>query len=237
MSTPWPMLAIVGGYLYFVNSLGPTFMKKREPYNMDRIMMIYNAFQVVTCGWMTYQIIIHAWLGQTSFFCNPIDYSNASDALYITRLCWGYFILKIVDLLDTVFFVLRKRTKQITFLHVYHHTGIIIGTWIGVKYFAGGHITFIGAINSFVHAVMYAYYFLTSIRPEYKNSIWWKKYITQLQMIQFFILVVQSAPTLFWMDCDFPRLPAVLLFTQNIFMLFLFYDFYRRAYRTKKNVL
>jgi hypothetical protein len=38
-------------------------------------------------------------------------------------------------------------------------------------------------MNCFVHVFMYSYYFVANIRPEYKNNIWWKKYITQLQMV------------------------------------------------------
>lgn len=30
---------------------------------------------------------------------------------------------------------------------------------------------------------MYIYYFLTSFKPELKQSIWWKKHITQMQMV------------------------------------------------------
>jgi len=55
-----------------------------------------------------------------------------------------YFLLKILDLTDTIFFVLRKKQNQVTFLHIYHHIGIILGSWIAVKYLAGGHGTFLG---------------------------------------------------------------------------------------------
>lgn len=48
---------------------------------------------------------------------------------------------------------------------------------------AGGHGAFVGYINSLVHSVMYTYYFVTSMWPEYRGSIWWKKHITQLQMV------------------------------------------------------
>jgi len=30
---------------------------------------------------------------------------------------------------------------------------------------------------------MYSYYFITALKPEYKKKIWWKKYITQMQMV------------------------------------------------------
>lgn len=55
-----------------------------------------------------------------------------------------YFIMKVFDLLDTVFFVLRKKQSQISFLHVYHHAGMAFGTWVATKFLAGGHITFLG---------------------------------------------------------------------------------------------
>nr|CAD7615637.1 unnamed protein product [Timema genevievae] len=143
-------------------------------------------------------------------------------------------MLKVLDLLDTVFFVLRKKNNQITFLHVYHHAAMVFGTWIAVKFLAGGHATYLGLINSIVHAFMYTYYLLTNINPDYKKSIWWKKYITQLQMAQFLILVIQSIPVLFKEDCNYPRSIGALLVTQNSFMLILFYDFYRKAYHSKK---
>ena len=89
-----------------------------------------------------------------------------------------------------MFFVLRKKNAQITFLHVYHHTGMVLLGWGGTKYIAGGHGIFVGLINSVVHAVMYFYYLLSVVKPEYKKSVWWKKYITQLQMVSEFMLPI-----------------------------------------------
>ena len=64
----------------------------------------------------------------------------------ISRGVHLYFIVKVVDLLDTVFFVLRKKQNQVTFLHVYHHVGMVIAGWIAVKYLPGGHVTFVGKV-------------------------------------------------------------------------------------------
>lgn len=36
-----------------------------------------------------------------------------------------FFMLKVVDLMDTVFFILRKKNNQVTFLHIYHHAGMV----------------------------------------------------------------------------------------------------------------
>jgi hypothetical protein len=49
---------------------------------------------------------------------------------------------------------------------------------------AGGHLTLVGPINALVHILMYAYYFTTAMWPEYKNILWWKKRLTQMQMVR-----------------------------------------------------
>lgn len=41
-------------------------------------------------------------------------------------------------LLWQIFFILRKKHSQVTFLHVYHHATMIFNWWLGVKYVAGG---------------------------------------------------------------------------------------------------
>lgn len=46
----------------------------------------------------------------------------------------------------------------------------------------GGHHTFVGFINSFVHCLLYGYYFLSLYDPTFKVA-WWKKYITIVQIV------------------------------------------------------
>ena len=118
-----------------------------------------------------------------SLRCQPLDYENTEPKMKLVYITYMYFILKIVDLLDTVFFVLRKKTNQITFLHIYHHAGMVFGTFISCKFLTGSHATLLGLINAWVHVVMYTYYFLTAFKPELKQSFWWKKHITQMQLV------------------------------------------------------
>lgn len=91
---------------------------------------------------------------------------------------------KIIELLDTVFFILRKNQRQVTFLHLYHHTLMPFCGFIGLKYFAGGHGTLLGIINSFIHVIMYAYYMLAAFGPHMQKYLWWKKYLTLLQIVR-----------------------------------------------------
>ncbi|XP_048507919.1 elongation of very long chain fatty acids protein 7-like isoform X1 [Athalia rosae] len=261
MGSPWPGLALLTFYLYFVQSLGPRLMKDRKPFNLDRLMQIYNIVQIILSGYLLYKALVLAWLWDYSLYCEPVDYSDDPKAVEVSFLhrwqtspdkimqilrvpmkqrtlftlqiagtVWIYFIVKVIDLLDTVFFVLRKKSNQISFLHVYHHTGMVIGSWAGVKYLPGGHGTFLGLVNSFVHVVMYGHYFATSMKI---SRPWWKKYITQLQLIQFVLILVHFSQLAWIEDCGFPRWPALIFVPQNLFMIVLFGDFYYKTYVRK----
>lgn len=110
----------------------------------------------------------------------------------MARAVWGYYMCKIIELLDTVFFVLRKNQRQVTFLHVYHHTLMPICGFIGTKYFAGGHGTLLGLINSFIHVLMYGYYLVSAMGPQYQKYLWWKKYLTLAQIVSTYYTYVES---------------------------------------------
>lgn len=230
IGSPWACLGIIGFYLYFVQDLGPSIMAKRKPIEITRIVQIYNAIQIVLCTYVFYKALTLAWLFDYSFVCEPVDYSYDPKAVEIAKMVWVYFMVKMFDLLDTVFFVLRKKNNQVSFLHVYHHAGMGLGTWLATKFLAGGHITFLGTVNCFVHIVMYSYYLATSLkfyRP------WWKKYVTQLQLTQFYILLLHYVLLAWAEDCGFPKWTAAVLIPQNIFMIALFGDFYYKTYIRK----
>lgn len=224
------LLGIVALYLYFVQEWGPNYMAKRKPFKLNRIVQIYNVVQIVMCTFVFYKGIVLGWLFHYKFACEPVDYSYDPRALEITRAVWIYYMIKILDLLDTVFFVLRKKQNQISFLHVYHHSGMTIAAWATVKFLAGGHITFIGTINSFVHIVMYSYYLAASLQL-HKSS--WKKYVTQLQLSQFGLILLQNILLLLSEDCGFPKWTTAVVIPQNVFMFALFGDFYYKAYIRK----
>ncbi len=56
---------------------------------------------------------------------------------------WLFYFSKLIEFLDTVFFIMRKKTNQVTFLHVYHHVTMPLIWWIAVKWYAGGMCKYI----------------------------------------------------------------------------------------------
>lgn len=91
-----------------------------------------------------------------------------------------------------------------------------------------------GFLNSFIHMIMYFYYFLTSYSPEVKKSLWWKKYITQLQLLQFVLLLIYISVNLFVIECNNSKIMSWAGLIQAVVMLAMFSDFYYKAYIKKK---
>lgn len=61
----------------------------------------------------------------------------------------------------------------------------------------GGHSTFFGLLNTFVHIVMYSYYLFSALGEKYQKFLWWKKYLTALQMVCTFHLLFFRCDALF----------------------------------------
>lgn len=43
---------------------------------------------------------------------------------------------------------------------------------------------FVGMVNSFIHTLMYVYYGLAAVGPSMQKYLWWKRYMTKLQLVR-----------------------------------------------------
>ncbi|EDV55128.1 elongation of very long chain fatty acids protein F [Drosophila erecta] len=238
LRTPLPAIVIILGYLLLIFKVGPDFMRFRKPFNIRKTMLIYNFCQVLMNSaffvmgtrfffiWKLYDLRCMESL--------PWDHPYKDTDRWLTYL---FFINKVIDLMDTVFFVLRKSSKQITVLHVYHHVLMVLAvSFVYYSYGPGGQYNLMGYLNSFVHAVMYAYYFASAWYPNVKNTFWLKQYITKLQIIQFVILLTQSVLTL-WLHpgCRVPKFQQFLQLGVSLSMIVMFGNFYYQTYVKAKS--
>ncbi|ALC47357.1 CG2781, partial [Drosophila busckii] len=230
MSSPFPTIAMSLTYAYFVKVLGPKLMENRKPFEFRNVLIVYNAAQVLFSMWLFYESCIGGWLNGYNLRCEPVDYSYSPRALRTARGCWWYYFSKFTEFFDTFFFVMRKRYDQVSTLHVIHHGIMPVSVWWGVKFTPGGHSTFFGFLNTFVHIFMYAYYMLAAMGPKVQKYLWWKKYLTVLQMIQFVLVMVHSFQLFFKNDCNYPIGFAYFIGAHAVMFYFLFSNFYKRAY-------
>uniref|UniRef100_A0A673AVQ6 Elongation of very long chain fatty acids protein n=1 Tax=Sphaeramia orbicularis TaxID=375764 RepID=A0A673AVQ6_9TELE len=222
--SPVPVGCIFLCYLIILWA-GPRLMARRQPINLRPVLLLYNFAMVCLSAYMFYEFTASAWLSSYSLLCQPVDYSHSPLAMRMARVCWWFYFSKVIELSDTVFFILRKKNNQITFLHVYHHATMVFNWWSGVKYVAGGQSFLIGLINSLVHVVMYLYYGLAAVGPSMTKYLWWKRYLTSLQLLQFFIVTIHTTYNLF-ADCDYPDSMNAVVVAYSLSLIVLFSNFY-----------
>ncbi|KAL3200674.1 hypothetical protein MRX96_012953 [Rhipicephalus microplus] len=178
----------------------------RPPFEITNLIRFYNLAMVVLNAKFCYIVLYETYLptGRYSIWCQGITGYMDERLEEQYRNGWWYIAVRYADLLDTVFFVLRKKFNQITHLHVIHHTIVAVNCWFWVLYAPEGQPALGLAINAFVHVVMYTYYFLATLGPSVQKYLWWKKYLTTMQIVQFVIFLVHMSIPLF-VDCGFPR--------------------------------
>ena len=104
---------------------------------------------------------------------------------------WWTMILKIIDFIETGVFIFRKKFRQVSFLHLYHHTCVVYVGYLGLRYYPGAPTAFPVALNSAVHVVMYSYYLLSTKGPKMQKILNpFKPYITIMQMVSFSLLIL-----------------------------------------------
>lgn len=227
--SPWPITLILIAYLLFVLKLGKIFMRNRKPYDLKTVLKVYNLFQVLYNGLYFGMVFYYLFIeGICNLHCIE-SFPEGHERKQLERVLHAAYLLnKVLDLMDTVFFVLRKSYKQITFLHIYHHVFMSFGSYALTRYYGtGGHVNAVGLLNSLVHTVMYFYYFLSSEYPGVRANIWWKKYITLTQLCQFFMLLSYAIYVRFFSpNCGVPRGLLYLNMVQGVVFIYLFGKFY-----------
>lgn len=135
MGSPVPLFIIFGVYLWFVLKAGPQFMKDRKPFKLTQIVRVYNVFQVIACAsYVTKMIKLKCTL-DLIWKCSYGTIIGTEEEAYV--VVWYLILLRLLELIETVFFVLRKKQNQVTALHVYHHISTVFIIWMFLKYSGG----------------------------------------------------------------------------------------------------
>ena len=56
----------------------------------------------------------------------------------VANVLYIYTLSKVVEFMDTVLMVIRKKQNQVTFLHLYHHASILNIWWWVQSFLPGG---------------------------------------------------------------------------------------------------
>jgi len=221
-------LAIAVAYLLFV-VLGKMIMPFLPAVpGLYPFKFMYNMVQIMLCSYMCIEAGVRAYQsGYTLLPCNNFDQTNPPVAFIL----YVFYLSKILDFLDTIFIIAEKRWKQLSFLHVYHHTSIFLFYWLNLNVGYDGDIYLTIVLNGLIHTVMYTYYFVSL----HSKDIWWKSALTLCQMIQFVVMNAQAI-YLIATDCKaYPRNITNAYLYYIVSLLFLFAHFFVMSYMVKKS--
>lgn len=233
INSPSILLVSTISYLYFVLRCGPRYMENKKAYSLKTTIRIYNVFQIVANAVIVYHIFEVGWYRDRFFYCRPIDYSITPQTMKIASVMWYLLILKLIDYVETAFFILRKKQRQVSFLHLYHHVSTVVIAWLCGKYTLTGMILTVPVINCTIHVIMYSYYLAASFGPsvqKYLNKI--KPLITIMQMVQFVLLILYVSQAYIPGCTNVTFIPTVML-VNLLINFYLFYQFYQESYVKK----
>ncbi|KAI2798187.1 hypothetical protein BLOT_013305 [Blomia tropicalis] len=231
---PWTAWSIIAFYVYFVTKLGPALMKNREPMTLKSLILGYNLFMIAVNSYFFYEIVISHRFGIDMNMFN-FERSKTPDyspkAMHIVKLSYLFLLSKYLDLIETVFFVLRKKHNQVSSLHVYHHSAVPILVHMFAKISSsGGPGAMFPFLNTFIHIIMYLYYSMAAMGLH--KYLWWKKYLTQLQLAQFVIFGIYGG-FFYYNQKGYPPVFNYLGICQPLIFFYMFYSFYRNSYNKR----
>merc|ERR1712047_212090 len=79
----------------------------------------------------------------------------------------------------------------------------------------------------------YFYYLMSAMGPSVQKYLWWKRYLTTMQLGQFVTFFIHASLPLF-IPCDFPKIFSYVILLHGAMFFLLFANFYRKTY-TKKS--
>lgn len=220
--------------IYFLQQ----WMKDRKPYAMKTFVFLHNVFLCALSAAMVTGILFELFLilKNTRF----VDFDNVLlcdelGTLAEGRIIWWFYVFhlsKVYEFLDTVILVLKK--KEIIFLHIYHHCITFVLTFVMMSNEVA--VQWISTLaNVMVHTPMYYYYAISTLG----HTVWWKKYITTMQITQFVVDTVSNfiayayrlyGEVYLGSKCSGPWLPWLFGQVVLISFLLLFVVFYRKTY-------
>jgi elongation of very long chain fatty acids protein 4 len=227
--TPDLKTPIAGSLFYILLvTVGPKLMMDRKPFVLKHAMMAYNAYQVVYNTWCCYGFVREVsgmgYANKMNVWGNYVG--DIGNTFGLGFFVWLHYNNKYLEFFDSIFMVLRKKSEQLSFLHVYHHMSIAWCWWLVCKVLPGGDSYFGALFNSFIHVLMYSYYFMAAL----KIPCPWKKWLTKMQMVQF-LTCIGHAVYLYVYKTVPDILPIVQVFMMSSLFV-LFYLFYMRKYKS-----
>jgi GNS1/SUR4 family len=104
-------------------------MQTRAAYEFKTFLAFYNFFQVILCIFFLVNAIGAGYRLDYLWKCYKPGFYNMA----LVKLLYMTYFIKALELIETICFALRKKFKQMSFLHIYHHASTLIFVYLAFK--------------------------------------------------------------------------------------------------------
>ncbi|KAK9929366.1 hypothetical protein M0R45_026468 [Rubus argutus] len=232
-STPLFLAVTVVSYLAVILLLSYVPLPLIKPRRLKPVTVVHNLILLVSSLIMSVGSLVTIFSYAPYPFwiiCLPPKTPPTGPLFF-----WAYvfYLSKIYEFVDTLLIIVSGSFHRLTFLHVYHHTMVLIMCYLWL-HTSQSLFPAVIAANATVHVVMYTYYLLSSLGARPK----WKRRVTEFQIFQF----MSSFVGLVWMLIyHFNRESGccgIRGWWFNVFfyvsLLVLFMDFHSKSYGSSK---
>lgn len=231
-----PIISVIV-YLLFVR-YGPKLLGNKTKFDLSLTLRYWNLFLAILSLLMFLGMAPPCFSfflekGPKELICLPQgELYHGSQMFWV----WLFALSKYIELIDTVFLVLRGR--PVSFLHYYHHTTVLLYTWFSMNTLPGGVGYVFSIMNSAVHTIMYWYYYRTACGIKLS----WGQVVTVVQLAQMVVgVAIAGLWTYFYLTgtectCDYAIeyiIGSIVLYG-SYYLLFL--QFYTNRYFNSRNV-
>ena len=214
-----PLIAIIG-YLAYPKNL------RINPVALYRLSVAHNAFLVIYSAW-TFASLSRILYNDGIVFQSNYYFQNKE----FDTIIYLFYLSKYYEFIDT--FLLYLNGKTPIFLQKYHHIGAVI-SWHLMYQHKVDMVWMATLLNSGVHTVMYSYYLGCLLKIKQVRIV--KKYITTMQLCQFFVLYsnfyLYRPPIETW----FNYYIITFFATYGLGIIWLFGKFYYDSYVVKERI-
>lgn len=179
------MVMLLPGYLVRnkMTNLAPKVKPWMQAWNLFLSLLSVGMFFGITGPLYQFWNSYGTWgiiCDEPRNFCQPGVF-----VIWLAIFCYS----KIFEMVDTLLLILKNPERPVPFLHWYHHLSVMWFTWYASNWRLSAGINF-AAMNSFIHAFMYYYYF----QAERGKPPSWAKLLTIGQITQMIIgLIINVA--------------------------------------------
>ena len=203
-----PVDAFFCVFLYFVGLLFFLFVGRiTGKLELRGFGVVHNAFLVLLSAYMCVALFYSQLMvslsdnkprssGPIILWNLPVADPDHPWAFPCAVSFWVFYMSKLVEYADTYIMALKHNYRQLSFLHLYHHSSILLVSWVFLVAAPGGDSYWCAAVNSGIHVVMYSYYLLNLVFPKGGRVrailFRYKFFITYAQLTQFVLNAVQT---------------------------------------------